>query len=113
MQRAVDSTATVSGYADENEGVDASQPENGVEQSPVESVGRLPPDERFIGPPGEFVNELDHGSTLHQADTIEESAPQRGIRADPREPWLVRDRGVEQLAADSHWRQNCSGSRSG
>lgn len=59
----------VSGYPGKNNGVDAGQAENGVQHSPVEPVGRLPPDERFIGPPGEFVNELDRGSTLQRRAT--------------------------------------------
>jgi len=39
----------VGGDADNHEGVDACQAENGVEYGAVETVSRLSPDERFIG----------------------------------------------------------------
>ena len=87
----------VGGDADKHEGVDACQAENGVEYGAVEPVGRLSPDERFLRPAGEVVHELDRWSALHQADTVEEGAPQRGIRTDPGEPLLVCDRGVDHL----------------
>ena len=87
----------VGGYTAEHEVVDACQAEHGVEFGAVEPVGRLPPDDRFIGPGGDVVDDLDRGSALHQADTVEQGAPQRRVRPDPGEPLLVCDRGVEHL----------------
>jgi hypothetical protein len=40
----------VGGDTDEHDSVDACRPENGVERGAVESVGRLSPDNRLIGP---------------------------------------------------------------
>lgn len=40
----------VGGHADEHEGVDTCQAENGVQDGAVKPVARLSPDDRFVGP---------------------------------------------------------------
>ena len=87
----------IGGDTDKHEGVDACHMQNGVECGAFEPVGRLSPDDWLIGPGGDLVDDLDCGSALKQAATVDDRAKHRGVPPNPGVPWLVCDHGVDHL----------------